>query len=472
VSKIWRHQQEAIEWAEARLASGKKYAIFAHGMGSGKTRTTLEFLARMMRDRGITRILVCCPKAVIPAWHKQGGLWLSGVRVGMLTKGGSKEKAKEVEAALADPSPVIIVVNYDSAWRIKPLATTKWDAIVHDEIHRLKAPTGSASKWAGKLCKNNPDAIKVGLSGTLIPHSVLDLWAIYRAMESPACETFGDSFTLHKARYAVTAQGQNWIVGYRNLDQAHRLVAATTHQVKSKDVLDLPPITYLDVECDMDSSEARLYREIEHDFCATVEAGAVTPKNALEQLLRLQQICGGYVKFDGEDKARQISAATPAKASVLADMLEDLPSSEPVVVFVRFRSDIDACIGVCQRLGRTFGELSGAANDLASFQSGAVSTLITQIQSGGIGVDMSTASYCLFYSLGYSLAEYEQAVARLHRPGQQNHTRIYHLVATIHGRQTVDGRVYKAIRERKDIVDAILAGYSGSGSPGPSVRTR
>ena len=458
MTRIWRHQEEAIEWAEARLESGHRYVIFAHGMGSGKTRTTLEFLARQMNARGISRVLVCCPKAVIPAWAKQAGMWTPGVRVLLLTKGTAKDKAKEVEAALCDLSPLIVVVNYDSAWRCPALEKAKWDAIVHDEIHRLKAPSGAASRWAGKLCKRNAEAIKIGLSGTLIPHSVLDLWAIYRALESPNLATWGETFTLHKARYAVLAPGQNWIVGYRNLEHAREKVAATTHQVKSLDVLDLPPITYQDVPCDLCPAESRLYREIESDFCAVVEAGTVTPKNALEQLLRLQQVCGGYIRYDDAEVATKI-AETPSKAATLADMLEDLPAGTPVVIFCRFRSDIMACIEVCKSLGRTYGELSGGANDLAAFQHGTTQTLITQIQSGGIGVDMSMASYAFFYSLGYSLSEYEQAVARLHRPGQTNHTHIYHLVATQNGRQTVDGRVYEALSERKEVVNVILDGY-------------
>lgn len=458
MTRLWLHQEDAIRWAEVRLAGGHKHVIWNHGMGSGKTRTTLEFLGRQMKARGVSRVLVCCPKAVIAAWAKQTGMWLPDVRVLLLDKGTSKDKAKLLEAALADTSPLIVVVNYDSAWRIGVIEKTRWDAVVHDEIHRLKSPSGSASRWAGKLCKRNPEAIKIGLSGTLIPHSVLDLWAIYRALESPKCETFGDTFTLHKARYAVLAHGQNWIVGYRNLDHAHEKVAATTHQVKSLDVLDLPPITYDDVAAELSAAEARLYREVETEFCSVVEAGTVTVANALVQLLRLQQICGGYVRFDDEATARKI-AETPAKAAALADMLEDLPRDEPVVIFCRFRSDIEACKAVCVSLGRSWGELSGDRNDLAAFQHGTTKTLVTQIQSGGIGVDMSMASYAYFYSLGFSLAEYEQAVARLHRPGQKKHTMIYHLVATLHGRKTIDGRVYEAISQRKEFVDVILDGY-------------
>lgn len=450
---LWKHQEEAVTWAFPR-----RRTILNHGMGSGKTRTTIEVLLRDLAADGTLKALVCCPKAVIAAWVKQVGLWCPHVRVVPLDKGTSAAKEKALLAALADTSPLLVVCNYESVWRIKAVEKTKWTALVWDEIHRLKSPSGVTSRWAGRMAKANPQARKLGLTGTLIPHSVLDAWAIYRAIEAPDCPTFGTSFTIHKATYAVIAAGQNWVVGYRNLPQAHAKIAATTHRVESKDVLDLPPISYDDVACELSPAEARLYREVENEFCAVCESGVVTVANALVQLLRLQQICGGYVRFDDDDVS-QLIADNPAKAAVLRDMLEDLPSDEPVVIFARFTSDIAAVLEVCRKLDRPASELSGKKNQLADWQQGTTTVLVSQIQSGGIGVDMTRASYCWFYSLGYSLAEYEQAVARLHRPGQAKHTHIYHLTATINGRSTVDGRVHKAIRERKEVVDELLVGY-------------
>ena len=139
---------------------------------------------------------------------KQVGLWMPDVRVVALDRGSSKDKEKAVMAALADTSPVIVVCNYESVWRIKGIEKAKWDVLVWDEIHRLKSPSGVASRWAGKMCKNNPQARRLGLTGTLIPHSILDAWAIYRAVESPECPTFGTSFTIHKAHFAVLSMGQ------------------------------------------------------------------------------------------------------------------------------------------------------------------------------------------------------------------------------------------------------------------------
>lgn len=450
MTRLWAHQQAAIAWALDRYQ-----AILNHGMGAGKTRTTLEILRRC----GASRTLVCCPVAVIAAWVKQVGLWLPDVRVVALTKGTSKDKDEIVAAALADTTPVIVVVNYETAWRMKSLERVRWDALVWDEVHRLKAPSGAASRWAGRICKSNPQARKIALSGTLIPHSVLDLWAIYRAVESPDCPTFGTSFTLHRAKYAVMSNGQQkFVVGYRNLDDAHKKLAATTHQVKSADVLDLPPIVVQDVTVELSPAEARVYRELETDFCAVVEGGTITPANALVQLLRMQQVCGGAVRYDGDKGALNL-VEIPAKAAALADMLQDLPTGEPVVVFCRFSSDIANVRAAAARLGITTSELSGSERRLEEWQAGKTQLLVTQIQSGGIGIDLTRASVAWFFSLGYSLSEYEQAVARLHRPGQTKHTHIYHLIATISGRSTVDGRVHEAIRDRKEIVDVILDGF-------------
>lgn len=451
MTRLWQHQEAAIRWMLDRL-----YGILDHGMGSGKTRTTLEYLRRL---GPISRVLVCCPKAVIAAWEKQVGLWFPEIRFLAVAQSTRPQKEKALTAALADLSPLIVCCNYDSAWRLDALERTRWDVLVWDEIHRLKAPNGRASRWAARVCTKNPKARKVGLTGTLIPHSILDVQPIYRAVESPDCPTFGTSIVRHRSRYAVENPHQRgMVIAWRNLDEAHQKINATTHRVKSSDVLDLPPIQFLDVPVELTPDEAALYREIETDFVAVVADGTVTASNALVKLLRLQQICGGSVRFDETPAARQI-AEHPAKGAALADMLEDLHQSEPLVVFCRFTSDISLARKVCEASGRTVSELSGRVNELADWQAGKTTVLIAQIQSGGIGIDLTRASYCVFVSLGYSLAEYEQAVARLHRPGQANHTRIYHLIATIRGRSTVDGRVYEALRERKEVVNAILDGY-------------
>jgi len=78
--------------------------------------------------------------------------------------------------------------------------------------------------------------------------------------------------------------------------------------------------------------------------------------------------------------------------------------------------------------------------------------LAVQIQAGGIGVNLTRARYSVFYSLGYSLGDYEQALARVHRPGQTRKCTHVHLIS----KGTVDEHVYKALQDKADVVEYIL----------------
>ena len=122
---------------------------------------------------------------------------------------------------------------------------------------------------------------------------------------------------------------------------------------------------------------------------------------------------------------------------------------KPLVVFCRFRDDIESVIAECKSHGRSHSELSGKINDLHKWQAGETNVLVAQIQSGGIGIDLTRASLGIFYSVGHSLSEYLQAVARLHRPGQTQSTRLYSLSARLpNDSPTVEVRAYQSLFEK------------------------
>jgi SNF2 family DNA or RNA helicase len=183
-------------------------------------------------------------------------------------------------------------------------------------------------------------------------------------------------------------------------------------------------------------------------FYAGVEDGSITAANALVRLLRLQQITGGSVN---NDLGQSVQVST-SKETLLADVLEDLEIKEPVVVFCRFRHDMAVVRRVAEKQGRTVAELSGSHNDLREWQDGKYDVIVVQIRSGGSGVDLTRASMAIYYSLSYSLGDYDQSRARVHRPGQTKSTTYIHLVAN----DTIDKIVYRALSDRKDVVDSIL----------------
>lgn len=453
---VWTHQKEAVEYAD-----GRRISILHLGMGTGKTRISFEVLLRILRDQGRLLTLVLCPKAVIPAWKKQGSLWAPELRVCLLDQATPSQKSKTLKAALADTSPLLIVVNYESACRIAELEKLDYTAIVYDEVHKLKKGTGKYSQWAAKLNEKNQTAKILALTGTLIPHSFLDLWGIYRVLEYPKCETFGKYKTHFTSRYAVlNPHVPGMILRWRGEDIIAKKLEETTFCRKSEDVLDLPPLNKISVDVEMTREEAAAYVQLRDEFAAEIETeagqrGLVTPANHMVGLLRMLQACQGAAALDGSDQIVNLSA-NPSKAEALSDIMESLHHDEPLVVFCRFRADIDNALAACKKLGRTASELSGRRRQLEEWQNGRTAVLVVQIQSGGTGIDLTRASYGVFMSVGHSLAEYLQAVARLHRPGQEKTTHLYSLISTLHGDTTVDGRVHEALSQRKEVIDHVV----------------
>ena len=69
-----------------------------------------------------------------------------------------------------------------------------------------------------------------------------------------------------------------------------------------------------------------------------------------------------------------------------------------------------------------------------------------------MGLDLTLARYAIYYSLGFSLGDYSQSMARLHRPGQTHPVEYIHILAS----GTVDEIVMEALAKREAVVDHIL----------------
>src|SRR5579884_1725126 len=449
-TKPWRHQIEAYQFATERLTRGPGAAMLALEMGTGKTLVSLMVLAGLKA----MRTLICCPLRVVPVWQAQieRHLDLPLVVVALDDSAGSvaeKQKLAEEKLKLAETTGRPII--FDSVWRDPFGAWAEkqaWDLVIADESHKLKKPGGKASLYFKRL---RPRARhRLALTGTPMQHSPLDIYAQFRFLDTTP---FGPSFNAFRQKYAVMGGFQKkQVTAFKNLEELEALMRTITYRV-SKDVLDLPPETHVTYECDLSPEALRVYRDLEEDFVAEIRDGRVTAANAMVKLLRLQQVAGGWVKTD-EGQYHRVDSA---KQNLLADTLEDIGPNEPVVVFCRFHADLDAVHEACASLGLTSLELSGRRDELKRWQEGEAPVLAVQIGAGGVGVDLSRARYSIYYSLSFSLGEYDQALWRVHRPGQTRPVEHIHLVA----KGSVDEKIIRALERRAEVIQAILAEVKG-----------
>jgi SNF2 family DNA or RNA helicase len=90
-----------------------------------------------------------------------------------------------------------------------------------------------------------------------------------------------------------------------------------------------------------------------------------------------------------------------------------------------------------------------------------VPVFIGQIATAGLGITLTAASLMVFYSLDYSMSNYEQTRARIHRVGQKNECTYIHLVA----RGTVDEKIMKALRDKANLAKALVDEYRAGANP-------
>jgi len=467
-TKSWRHQRGAF-W----FSFTKDAVLLDMKMGTGKSKVICD----LMTNKALRRVLIVCPKSVMDVWPLQLERHADlEYEVLKLDDGSVADKAdlaaRMIEWCDATNKRLVVIVNYESAWRppFGPVRNArneiidrgfalkaKWDAVILDESHRIKSPTGKASRFCRLLRTHAP--FRACLTGTPMPHSPLDIWAQFQFLDN---RILGDSFPKFRSQIAeLGGYGQHQVKRWINQQWLATQLSTITYSV-GKEVLDLPPAQHIVRTCTLAPKARETYKKLEQEFYAELDSysgrfdddreSRATISNVLVKLLRCQQVTSGYIR---DDLGRDIRVDT-SKEELLQDILEDV--ADPVVVFARFQHDLEVIKTVAERLGKRYKELSGRVKELgpnATYPSNC-DVLGVQIQSGGVGIDLTGASYGIYYSLDRSLGNYDQSLARLDRPlpdGTSKPVTYYHLLA----KDTIDGTIYRALDERRDVVESLSA---------------
>lgn len=442
---LWPHQREAIDFALERDGT-----MLAMEMGTAKSRVAIELLLRWEA----TNTLIICPKSVLPVWRREFDKWGQDKFKTLVLDSTRSAKKKGEQATLLQTVNSLyqtaVVINYDTAKLpgfAKFCLSRTWDCVILDESHKAKSHNSHTSKFCNKLRQLAKK--RLCLTGTPMPHSPLDLFGQYRFLD---IGIFGTNWHWFRSTYAVLREiptvAAKVVVGFQNLDDLKKRMSRIAFRVDSS-VLDLPDLLHHEVGIELSGRAKKIYDGLEKDFIAQVEDGVITAANAMVKLLRLQQVTSGCIRTEDE-KVRLVDTS---KEHALISFL--LLHDGPVVVFCRFRSDLLAIQRASEQCSREYRELSGNRKDLdhhGCMLDVPGQVLGVQIQAGGVGVDLTRASHAVYFSIGYSLGDYLQSVARLHRPGQELDVHCHYLLA----KGTIDEKVFTAIQRKQDVVESIL----------------
>ena len=464
MNERWLNQEEAFQFAINHPS-----CMLDMDMGTGKTRVAID-VAMELPD--VCRILIVCPKAVIPVWRENLEKFRSGEnwelwdrQTGTVAKKAEdlqhwlKSRTETFERATEPKWKQFVVINYDSVWR-KELGDLVYkragfDMIILDESHRAKSAGSKVSKYLAMVGKQT--RYKMCLSGTPMANSPLDVYGQYRFLDPTI---FGTRHDLFLQKYAVMGGPDlKFIVGFKNQQELNSRFNSIAYHCKMSDIADriklpnaLPPIKEI---VELPSKDMKVMKDLSKDFIAECNNGHIVINNVLVKLLRLQQICSGfcYTQESVFDDA-EIQELNTVKEDVLAEMLMDIGENENVVVFCNFKHDLEAVHRAAIKNGRKCFELSGSENTLDDWKQTDGAVIAVQIQAGAEGVDMTKSNYAIYFSIPHSLAMYNQSKARLYRPGQTRPVVFKHLIA----KDTIDEAMYKSLMKKQDIVQSIKQG--------------
>lgn len=431
--ELFNHQKELLVKAKDR-----PYYAMLWQPGLGKTLGVLKLIEERKARNPRLRVLYVCPATLIENVQDEVQKF---TKLTALSVVGSKKHRLIILDRPAD----IYIINYEGMRILDAcLAARKFDLVVFDESHALKNHTSLQSKAGFRVAMSCPQ--RIIMTGTPIMNSPLDIYGQYRCL-SP--DLFGMSFYQFRARYAIMGGflGKQ-VIKYINQDRLKALTLSCADYRTKEECLDLPPKLYETVRVDLLPEQARMYKQLKEQFITSCKEQVVTAPVMLTRLMRFSQIAAGFYKTI---EGKEVSYEKNPKHEWLIEWLKETQAK--TVVFVRFIHELKSLEEALQRSGIGYVSVYGGTEDRIAVvrrynSSPDLQVFIGQIDTAGQGINLQSASYCVFLSNNYSFGDREQAESRIHRAGQVAKNCTY---IDVVARGTIDDSVLKILKKKESL---------------------
>lgn len=458
-ANLFQHQVRGYNMALINFTLRRGFG-FLFEMGCGKTLTAIAVAGTLYAERKINKLLVVAPTSVCSVWPEDFGKFADFPHLEKIMLGTKSQRLKQLKELESFPCEAlkVAVINYESVWRddiFDKLVEFNADMIICDESQRIKTHDAQQSKAMHKL--GDLARYKLILSGTPVQNNAVDLYSQYRFLDPTV---FGNNFYKFRNRFCVMGGfNRRQIVNYKDLDLLIKKEHSIAYRVTKKEALDLPEQTFETRYITLTPSEKKLYNTLKKESATELANGeTISASTVLTKLLRLQQFTGGFVIADGEEKPRQIGFG---KINALEDIVDDyvIDSGKKLVIFARFRAELDLIQNLLDKKKLKYGviygdiKLSDRGEIVKDFQENEeTKVFLAQIDTAGLGITLTAADTCVYYSVNFNYAAYSQSLARIHRIGQRNTCTYIHLTT----KGTVDELIMKALHKKEDLAKTIV----------------
>ena len=421
-------------------------AMILAPVGAGKTAITLTAMQDMLFNEEVGRFLVLAPKRVCTdVWPVEVTKWAPFHEMAIAV-GTPKQRA----AALASGAR-IVVTNYDN---IQWLAEQEldFDAIVFDELTRLKNPSGARFKALNKIIE--PITIRWGLTGSFTSNGLEDVFGQCKIVDQNLLGRAKGAF-MQQYFVLINKDFGEWAPRVGALGQVMERIKPATYVLEAGEYKDkLPPLHVVEVRCDL--VDRAPYEKMKKDFMVEFPDAKAVAANGGVVTGKLQQMASGFVydtrRTASEKAGTFIVTQTPVwfsshKFDRLDELLEENQHANTLVAYTYQ--------GELAELKRRYPKAQTLDDDRAieRWNAGEIELLLVHPKSAGHGLNLQHGGCrIVFVSLPWSLELYEQTVGRLHRSGQRHDVWCYVMMTN----KTIDEKIWAALHDKRAISDIAM----------------
>ena len=382
-----------------------------------------------MLDGGYAkRFLVLAPKRVCTdVWPVEQKLWAHQMSLSVCV-GSIKQRLASLSS-----SAQVVVTNYDNLqWLAKQ--TLDFDAVVFDELTRLKNPSGARFKALHKVLDC---PIRWGLTGSFTSNGLEDVFGQCKIVDQ---SLLGRSKGAFQQQYFVLINKEygEWAPRVGSLEKVMAVIKPATFVLEAGDYT-LPSLNIVPVMCAMDLTH---YNKMKKDFVVEFPTAKAVALNAGVVTGKLQQMASGFV-YDANSSIWFSSH----KFDRLDELLAENQRANTIIAYT-YQEEL-------AELKRRYPKAQTLDDTKAieRWNAGKIEMLLVHPKSAGHGLNLQHGGCnMVFLSLPWSLELYEQTIGRLHRSGQKNAVWVY-VMTTL---KTVDERIYAALQDKRAISDIAM----------------
>lgn len=388
---------------------GVKYALhqekvlLGDEMGLGKT---IQAIATMvsLRNTGATHFMVVCPASVLSNWIRE----ITAKSKLRVIKVHGADRRSSCDEWLKKGG--VAVTTYETTRVLAFEHDFKFSMLVVDEAHYLKNPQARRTIDVKEICSHAERILL--MTGTALENKVDEMISLIRILNKPVADK---------------AKGVSFM---SSAPEFRKIVSPVYYRRKREDVLtELPELIETKEWCTMGAEEENYYESV------------VLSRNYMESR---------RVSWNISDMNKS------SKATRLIELVDEAKSDgRKIIVFSFFLDTIRKVTKILE--GRCTEPINGSVTPqkrqeiIDEFDSAPSGTVLpAQIQSGGTGLNIQTASVIIFCEPQLKPSIENQAISRAYRMGQTRNVLVFRLLCE----NTVDERILEMLAEKQAIFDA------------------